>query len=62
MIRAPFTPEQVEALNRWQASNMRHPYTCPGTHPECREHRELFVTRDGLICQCGRYKQDWAHG
>lgn len=27
-IEAPFTPEQVEALNRWQRNGNYHPFTC----------------------------------
>lgn len=29
LVRAPFTDEQVLALNRWQTSGMMHPFTCP---------------------------------
>ena len=27
-ITAPFTPEQVKALNYYQASGVFHPFTC----------------------------------
>lgn len=28
ITQAPWTEEQVAALNRWQASGLMHPYTC----------------------------------
>lgn len=53
-IKAPWTPEQVEALNLWQISGTFHPYTCPnGT--------DLTATGAGWVCSCCRYTQDWAH-
>jgi hypothetical protein len=64
MIKAPFTPNQVEALNRFQQRRDIHPFTCPGIDdvPECHvENRTLIATPDGWICSCGKYHQDWAH-
>lgn len=62
MIRAPWTDAQVELLKQWQEHGMVHPFTCPGERPECKGHRELIPTNDGWVCNCGEYKQDWAHG
>lgn len=61
-IHAPFSPAQVEALNRFQKDGRYHPFTCPGEDAECRmDQRELIATPAGWICVCGAYKQSWAH-
>lgn len=64
IIRAPFTPEQVEALNAFQWSAGMHPFTCGGEHVP---GSPLLVARaDGWHCtdpygeDCD-YRQDWAH-
>jgi hypothetical protein len=57
-ITAPFTEEQVKALNGWQKNGMTHPFTCP-THST----EPLTAKTDGWHCEahgCG-YTQDWAH-
>lgn len=61
-IYAPFSPEQVKALNAWQASAAVHPFTCPGVHTSRGEVR-LSATPGGWVCLqgCG-YTQEWAHG
>lgn len=63
-IIAPFTPEQVEALNAYQEKGYFHPFTCPGEEDEgdapCPS-RNLIATEAGWVCSCGRYTQDWAH-
>lgn len=66
-IYAPFTPEQVEALNEYQESNFMHAFTC-GRSGEAGclnggkdQNRDLIATCDGWVCPCGNYKQDWAH-
>ena len=58
-IKTPWTPDQVDALNRYQHSGRFHGYTCNNYHIE---HQLLVATEDGWICpmQCG-YTQDWAH-
>ena len=61
MITAPWTDDQVEALNRWQKAGVVHPFTCPGDQPGCGDHRELIARADGWHCSCGAYRQDWAH-
>jgi hypothetical protein len=70
-ITSPFTPPQVEALNRWQRTPWVHPFTCgnrdaPG-HREYGEahgqdHGTLTATRDGWRCPVCDYRQNWAHG
>jgi hypothetical protein len=54
MIQAPWTNEQVAALNRWQQSNWVHPFTC-------RCGKDLVATREGWRCGSCDYTQDWAH-
>lgn len=53
MLKAPFTTDQVAALNRWQACGWVHPFTC-----QCGKN--LVATTVGWVCDCG-YTQDWAH-
>lgn len=56
-MKAPFTNEQVKALNEFQNSGMFHPFTCG----KCRA--DLVAHQDGWHCpnpQCD-YTQDWAH-
>lgn len=36
-VRAPWTPDQVVALKRWQERGDVHEFTCPG--PDCRPAR-----------------------
>lgn len=54
---APWTDEQVAALNRWQRRGDVHPFTCDnGSHV-------LVATNQGWICPkhgCD-YRQNWAH-
>lgn len=57
----PWSREQVKALNRQQADERYHPYTCPGDKPDCADRRLLVATTHGWVCQCGEYSQDWAH-
>jgi hypothetical protein len=61
-IRAPFTPEQIDVLNRYQANDMVHPYTCEHWHGDPAERRNLVATKDGWICRYCDYRQSWAHG
>jgi len=73
-IKAPFTDEQVKSLNEFQKKGRFHPFTCcsPSNIKECKrrnnegdtwEEKEgmLIATKDGWVCPCGKYKQDWAH-
>lgn len=56
-IMAPFTPEQVNALNIWQNGPV-HPFTCGNDH---EGDRDLVATESGWICPTCEYKQKWAH-
>jgi len=56
-ITAPWTDEQVAALNRWQGNDAVHPFTCPNSH----QGRELTATAKGWVCKGCGYKQNWAH-
>lgn len=59
-ITAPFTDNQVLALNHYQEHTWAHPFTCGGEN--CKESdRNLVATNEGWVCPCGKYKQDWAH-
>lgn len=60
-IRAPWTAEQIDALNAHQAQSQFHPYTCPNWHGDPAERRNLVATKDGWICRHCDYKQNWAH-
>jgi hypothetical protein len=74
-IKAPFTAEQVEALNKYQRSGAFHPYTCIGkpriinklqpamerTRELCPNDGLLIATEAGWVCPCGKCTQDWAH-
>lgn len=69
---APFTPEQVAALNNLQASGMFAPYRCAEMSAEAfkahddykKEHpradpQELVATEAGLVCPgCGHVGPD----
>jgi hypothetical protein len=57
--KAPWTAEQVDALNRWQRAGWVHPFTCTGH--EGGGDRDLVATRRGWICCHCDYTQDWAH-
>jgi hypothetical protein len=56
-IVAPWTEEQVAALNRYQARGDFHEYAC-GTSSR---HAPLVATTDGWVCRDCDYRQDWAH-
>ncbi|MFJ3200968.1 hypothetical protein [Streptomyces sp. NPDC086989] len=60
-ITAPWTSEQVQALNDYQERGDMHPYTCGALHPSGRSP-VLDATHSGWVCPdpaCG-YTQDWA--
>lgn len=64
VIRAPWTPEQVAALNDFQHGGWMHPFTCGGEHTPGSP--VLIAREDGWHCSdpygegCD-YVQDWAH-
>ena len=69
--RAPWTDEQVAALNAFQADRRVHPFTCPERGDDAhhrisvlaakRDVGMLVATRDGWVCPVCGYTQDWAH-
>jgi len=65
-VQAPWTEEQVAALERWQASGVVHPFTCVnrGDGKHSNEGGDLGIltpTPTGWICRSCDYRQDWAH-
>jgi hypothetical protein len=62
-IQAPFTPEQVAALNRFQQNENGHPFTCANGRDDKHLDGEgvLVATPEGWICPYCDYTQDWAH-
>lgn len=58
IVKAPFTKEQVESLNAFQASGIFHPFTCANEHGG---EKRLIATEAGWQCPSCDYKQDWAH-
>lgn len=67
LTHAPWTDEEVDALNIWQASPNVHPFTCPnrgdGSHEEVEgeDLGQLLATEDGWVCLDCDYEQKWAH-
>ncbi len=66
---APFTPKQVENINKYQACDWAHPFTCcssTSSGERCDRLAQpnegaLMAAVDGLICPCGKYTQFWVH-
>jgi hypothetical protein len=58
-ITAPWTPDQVDRLNRFQRLGHVHEFTCPYAHDGA--DRTLVATKAGWICPHCDYRQDWAH-
>lgn len=59
LIYAPWTDEQVAALNRWQEWDNIHPFTCINSHSP--ETRDLIACETGWFCRWCDYTQNWAH-
>jgi ABC-type lipoprotein export system ATPase subunit len=57
MTHAPWTDEEVENLNKYQAAGVFHPFTCP----HHSQQDVLVATHEGWVCSHCDYKQDWAH-
>lgn len=58
---APWTPEQVDQLNKWQQAEYVCPFSCKNEH--LCDNDILIATTEGWECpeqKCG-YKQNWAH-
>lgn len=67
-IESPFTPEQVEGLNRYQRLALTHPFTCANrgdaAHAELDpegDYGVLVATEAGWVCRHCDYTQTWAH-
>lgn len=70
-VYAPFTEEQIESLNGYQASGVMHPFTCDGprmdaahkayTEAHGGDYGQLVATAAGWHCPVCDYKQFWAH-
>jgi rubredoxin len=71
-LEAPFSEEQVAALNTYQRSGRSHPFTCAGTrmddaHAAYKEQHGdpdwglLVATPEGWLCPVCGYRQTWAH-
>jgi hypothetical protein len=61
-VWAPFTPDQVQALNLFQNSYW-HPFTCPYRARPGHGTGDLVAAREGWYCpdrDCD-HTQDWAH-
>jgi hypothetical protein len=54
-IDAPFSPDQVYALNRFQNAGITHPFTCIFHSDE-----PLVAQTDGWHCPICPYHQTWA--
>lgn len=57
-LTAPWTPDQVAALNRFQTSGFVHEFTCGNDHAG---DRVLVAHADGWHCPSCAYVQNWAH-
>lgn len=70
-LDAPFTREQMDALNRWQRCGWVHPFTCVHRNDAAHhayatahgqgDHGILVATRAGWVCPVCGYEQAWAH-
>jgi len=57
-VYAPFEPEQIQNLEKWQNSGYLHPFTCPH-----HSNNVLKVYRNALYCDATdcEYEQHWVH-
>jgi len=71
-ITAPFTDEQVAALNSYQMDGRFHPFTCGGSRDDAAHEAAraehglpepgiLVARREGWTCPGCGYTQSWAH-
>ena len=58
-LQAPWSSDQVDALNQFQRRGDVHEFTCPENHGGA--DRTLIATKEGWICPHCDYRQDWAH-
>jgi hypothetical protein len=59
------TEEQIQNFTDYQNNAKFHPLTCPGNSLMCLQDDKLrtlnAVEGYGLICNCGKYVQNWTH-
>lgn len=63
IIRAPWSEQQVKALNESQQNPLFHPYTC-GNEDKALSHERggiLVATAEGWVCLECDYRQNWAY-
>lgn len=71
-VEAPFSPEQVEALNTYQRTGTFHPFTCGNERTDAahqayarengdRDFGLLVATHSGWECPVCQYRQSWAY-
>lgn len=60
-----FSDESIKRLNEEQNDDRFHGYTCCGYDGCVRSEQpnwgKLIATKEGWICPCGKYKQNWYH-
>lgn len=59
-IIAPWSPNQIHELNRFQRAGVMHPFTCPNRNDGNHGEYVLFAAFEGWICPYCTYTQDWA--
>lgn len=72
ILHAPWTPEQVTTLNRYQRDERFHPFTCGSGNRTDEFHAvkvreldlhdagQLHATVNGWVCPACDYTQPWA--
>lgn len=60
-VKAPWSEEQVDTLNRLQTSGVLHPFTCRRRGEHEVDNDILVAAVDGWACPSCDYTQDWAY-
>jgi hypothetical protein len=62
MIRAPWSTDQVDLLNRFPRTSGFHPFTCGRRNDHPEDEGILIAAPDGWHCPVGgcSYTQNWA--
>lgn len=62
-VKAPFTTQQVETINRYQSNEFVHPLTCGSGNRTDERHTDgegvLVAYKAGLSCPFCGYSQNW---
>lgn len=64
MGQSDFSDKKIDELNKHQKDGRFHPYTCDRKGVNCTVNDDdgvLIATKEGWICPCGSYKQNWHH-